>query len=296
MPYTARTGRRHAFTLVELLVVIGIIALLVGILLPTLQQARKSAQTVQCASNQRQLVTTLTMYANDYAGTYPTNAGTVFNPSTGFTQFVGAYWNRLEVLGSYLPDETAVSTASYMGGGIFLCPADKVDTNRSYAMNFYASSLWSAGLESAANQRYRFKMGQGPGSNMILITEAFLEGQETTEGVRFAPFIIGYLGAGTSLTDEPARIFGAGGGMPGGVDLGILGTGFKSELAYYKHRDRNEEALDTDPIGRTQIGFVDGHVSLLDNDDLADFDDPTAEISTFEAWWTPLDVELQNQD
>jgi prepilin-type N-terminal cleavage/methylation domain-containing protein len=56
--------RTHAFTLVELLVVIGIIAILVSVLLPTLARARESANRTQCLSNLRQIAVFLNMYAN----------------------------------------------------------------------------------------------------------------------------------------------------------------------------------------------------------------------------------------
>ena len=68
-----RHGRRcgGAFTLVELLVVIGILAVLVGILLPTLGRARESAKAVQCLSNLQQIGVYLQQYQNQYKGRVP---------------------------------------------------------------------------------------------------------------------------------------------------------------------------------------------------------------------------------
>lgn len=85
---TTSSQSRNGFTLVELLVVIGIIALLISILLPALNKARSAANQVACASNIRQWGNAVHMYANDYKGAIP-----AFNVDTSAPY--GSQWDSM---------------------------------------------------------------------------------------------------------------------------------------------------------------------------------------------------------
>ena len=66
-----RRSCERGFTLVELLVVVAIVALLIALLMPTLNKARVLSNRVKCSSNQRQLAAAVVMYANDFDGKLP---------------------------------------------------------------------------------------------------------------------------------------------------------------------------------------------------------------------------------
>ena len=74
-PRRARPGVEGGFTLVELLVVIGIIAVLVSILLPSLAGARRAAQATVCSSNLRTILQGMQMYASENHNYFPGGPG-----------------------------------------------------------------------------------------------------------------------------------------------------------------------------------------------------------------------------
>lgn len=123
------TGRR-AFTLVELLVVIGIIALLISILLPSLSRARQAAVRIQCMSNMRQVGLAVQFYANDNRGFYPEtrspNTLDASEQSAGGPPWVGfnaAGWNYRLTKPGYLPFDWE-SYSRYQG--VLWCPTDDI--------------------------------------------------------------------------------------------------------------------------------------------------------------------------
>lgn len=104
-------ARTRGFTLVELLVVIGIIALLISILLPSLNRARETANRVKCASNLRQIGQAILLYSNDSKGPYPRGIYRGDGAMNGTDVAVGGY-------SFYAPTAAMGLTDPFSGGAI----------------------------------------------------------------------------------------------------------------------------------------------------------------------------------
>lgn len=156
--------KAKAFTLVELLVVISIIALLLSILMPTLSKVRGQAQSVICSANLRQWGLGFSMYEQEYKGWLP-------KPTMDST--LGSLWCDARAMGPYLPSETyqeGTNNEKWITGGISVCPshseAKKSIWGRSYAFNYNLRD--SATIVRGSSSFFLWKTAKNKSRRLVL--------------------------------------------------------------------------------------------------------------------------------
>jgi prepilin-type N-terminal cleavage/methylation domain-containing protein/prepilin-type processing-associated H-X9-DG protein len=234
---TPATSRRYrfGFTLVELLVVIGIIALLIAILLPALGRARQQGQRVQCMSNLRQITTATVMYCTENKGWFPRAAvGTATgNYSDVYDDFV--YWQpgrdpNQGPLVKYLGDKV-------FNPNLFICPTDNVVNHAngypySYTMNELMGGLKPV-LVSDLHFRIKITQVKRAAEKILFIDES----SQTIDDGCWAP---------QHATSDGVTL------ISGGANL----------LA--NRHDKASEQSTNPSAGNGNAAFVDGHVEFMD--------------------------------
>ena len=147
MRNSASFRNRSAFTLVELLVVIGIITVLISLLLPALNKARASAQALVCLSNLRQVGMGIATYASESRGYTPPSSN--ISSGVAWGNSFGSGWVSRLAAGKYVGTTLSANLAKR---DVFACPLDNDTLTFSTASVPYYSSykglahFWTANL------------------------------------------------------------------------------------------------------------------------------------------------------
>lgn len=141
---SAGRGAAAGFTLIEVLVVVAVMALLIAILLPSLERARQQARNTVCMSNLKQFAAAFMFYGQDHRLQPPPNRLRAYPgaPVYGTPPLYqdSDWWYYRHMVARYIPPDKLTGTNSALFG-VFGCPADPKTAGRSYSMNVFAGNF-----------------------------------------------------------------------------------------------------------------------------------------------------------
>ncbi|HET6246074.1 MAG TPA: prepilin-type N-terminal cleavage/methylation domain-containing protein [Tepidisphaeraceae bacterium] len=160
---SAKTPRR-AFTLVELLVVIGIIAVLVSLLIPVVQAARRMAQAAGCAANLRVIGVAVNGFCADNNGVFPTTVGAGTRADNWVFWQSGRNFNQ-SAIAPYL--------ASTNGNlkSVFICPAQPIEDQVGFAGGGHYPLTYSMNVSVSSYYPLQLRRVQNPQQKVLVYDE-----------------------------------------------------------------------------------------------------------------------------
>ncbi|MBQ9772722.1 MAG: DUF1559 domain-containing protein [Lentisphaeria bacterium] len=167
-------NKNKPFTLIELLVVIAIIAILAGMLLPALNNAREKGRSSSCQGNVKQIGSAMSMYLSSYDDFYPTS-------ETDSNLNNGVIWS--DVILPFMGKKE--NNYDFYKSGVFICPTQKAVHTSWKAYISYGINRDFVGRENYTKRQWTSKLGPVKASSVrqpsshLIVTETWYSSNKT---------------------------------------------------------------------------------------------------------------------
>jgi prepilin-type N-terminal cleavage/methylation domain-containing protein/prepilin-type processing-associated H-X9-DG protein len=262
---------KRGFTLVELLVVIGIIALLISVLLPALNKARRAASAAKCASNMRQIALGMLNYAGDNKGKLMPSRIQAGGVSTVYPN--GWFWPNELVRLKYTPtpNQFVATGTTFDKTNVYQCPAGILEAAGSFTpaypadpVNNYHSKLATAvdGTSYSVPTWYQLNAALNLTATPA---DTYRDGVKAKPFVNYNKPLASFVAPDVALADGGyVRTLSV---IRRSSELAMIFEGVENNTNSYKYvAARHGSKTNSGKDAMTNVAFFDGHVTLVPTD------------------------------